>query len=434
MRARRAADVEAPVELRCAVGALRCPTVSRTAPILLVVLVLLVPLAAARPRPARRAVEAEDRLPRFGLTASAPRLETGCDDCRELVFRRPVGCELQRRTPGRKTYKCQREETRVVSIGAGGRLDVRRGATGPARNPYPLELVPQWRYCPFSEDAALEARLAPYEDPDVGRCYLLRPETPDTPLSHAAHLGSLQSLHPYLRFAVEQLIRHAAARGAEFKVISTVRAAKWTSRTRSERVKVGNRWKTVEETSTRYKGGGWHAFGLAVDVNLSHRKDLGSATSAYLRGGPERTAWLELGAQGESFGLIWIGRNDPGEIFHFEWHPGWPGLPRGALFQRLAGKADRDGIPTVWDELRFDAARETAFLHLRDAAGAASRTGPPQEEKPSKVRPAKRRPRAKASSSQEEEVQRRPETSPKKGPKKARNKAETVTRKRKRAR
>jgi hypothetical protein len=102
-----------------------------------------------------------------------------------------------------------------------------------------------------------------------------------------------------------------------------------------------------------------------VDVNLAHRNDLASASAAYVRGGEEREAWDRIGDLGEAFGLRWLGHGDPGEIFHFEWHPTWPGRPKGALLGRLNATQRKEGLPGVWKLLRREAGK-TAFEHLED--------------------------------------------------------------------
>ena len=64
--------------------------------------------------------------------------------------------------------------------------------------------------------------------------------------------------------------------------------------------------------------------------------------------------------------MYWLGKNDPGEIFHFEWRPGWTGLPRGDVARDLTAAVERGGPAAVWDRLRYDATRATALSALRD--------------------------------------------------------------------
>ena len=120
-------------------------------------------------------------------------------------------------------------------------------------------------------------------------------------------------------------------------------------------------WRAIRCTARRPS---WHTFGLAIDVNLAGRKGLKEATRAYLAGS-ERDAWLTLATAAERLGLYWLGRNDPDEIFHFEWRPGWTGLPHGELAESLERDKADGGVERVWERLRFDPSRPTALGALR---------------------------------------------------------------------
>lgn len=253
------------------------------------------------------------------------------------TLRRPYGCSARKaRYPGRVTYACRGEE--LVTPGA--------TATMLTDDPVivPSELVAVFRTCPFEPVAALDAqpdRFIAYEDADVGRCYMW------APLDRAAlatlgvydrhdHLGTI---HPYMAAVIRRALAESAADGDQLRVIS------------------GSR------------GGGkpsWHTYGLAVDVNLKHRKGLGEATAAYLRGGEERRAWVGFAATCERLGLYWLGRKDVGEIFHFEWRPGWTGLPRGEIVGLMSAAIADGDVSAAWQYTRYDATRKSAFRHLRD--------------------------------------------------------------------
>lgn len=313
----------------------------------------------------RRRADAEQREPPMGVEVAAAAHVCEAGGCRTEVFFRPIDCEVQKHLPTRNVMRCRAEERMEVSIGPGGVADTKALDDGPARNPYPWEFVGQWRRCPFAEDAELERAGVAYEDPEVGRCTVLR-DASAAALPAGRGLGMLKGLHPYLAEAARRMIAAAHARGDEIKVISGNRLPKkvtvWVTRT----VKHEGKPKEVKVQRTRYSGGGWHGFGLAIDVNLMHRKDLSSATAAFLEGPPERDEWLRLGEHGESLGLKWLGRTKPGEIFHFEWHPTWPGLPKGKLYRKLARRGDRKGLPAVWELLRYDPTRPSPFKHLQD--------------------------------------------------------------------
>jgi len=312
--------------------------------------------------PGARGGSPEQRQPRFGAEQT-PR--AGCDagDCLTQVFLRPSGCGLARRSPTRQTFNCTAEDRLEVVFSPDGAVRTRTLRAVRARNPYPGELTGQWRTCPFRSDRRLEAVAVPYEDPDVGLCYLLR-DVPPAPVPER-RLRNVGDLHPYLADCVRRMLADAAAEGDEFHVISVVRGPRKETTTMTKRVKRKGRWRRVKTEHHRFAGGGWHAFGLAFDINLRGHKSLKSATEAYLDG-RERAAWERIGALGERFGLKWVGRRKASEIFHFEWHPGWPGMPRGELYQRLAGLVDRRGREAVWARLRYDRKRQTAFRHLRD--------------------------------------------------------------------
>lgn len=305
------------------------------------------PAADGPPRP--RGTEAAQRQPRFGAEATPPSAPVPCTGkgCRTRIFSRPTDCAPHRRTRTRRTFRCQGEERLEVTFTGDGRIASKRTltSTGP-RNPYPGELVQQWRWCPFRREPRLarSPHITPYQDPDVGHCSLLRLEVHD-PAPRKARLKSLAKLHPYLADCMARIMSAAWARGERFRVISTIRRPK--------------------RKRGKWRGGGWHGFGLAVDVNYGSHRGLKSATRAYLRGG-DRGAWTRLGDAGEACGLKWIGRRDPDEIFHFEWHPGWPGRLRGELFQRLARLQHARGVPAVWPLLRYDRSRDTAYKHLDD--------------------------------------------------------------------
>jgi hypothetical protein len=260
-----------------------------------------------------------------------------------LTLRRPRDCRARRpRSDLRVLLDCRGEDRVRFVLGAAGEPEPLTATAEPVV--VPSELAQVFRSCPFEAVAALDAepdRFIAYEDRDVGRCYLY------APLDRAAlaTLGRydardhLATLHPFLAAVTLRMLAEAAAAGHRFRVISGVRAGGKPS---------------------------WHTFGLAVDVNIAGRKGLREATRAYLRGGSEAEAWRALAAVGERLGLYWLGRRDPDEIFHFEWRPGWTGLPRGEVARELGADVARAGPPAVWRRLRFDATRPTALSALRD--------------------------------------------------------------------
>lgn len=282
----------------------------------------------------------------------------------KIVFRRPFACESTGAWPSRReVVKCEAEDRMEVRLSPDGKYETRIIECEKSRNPYPTEIVRQWRYCPFRHEPRLDAMpdvFSVYEDPDVGLCYLFRPleQSELSRLYKQAGLSLTEKLHPYLAYSVKYLILRAREEGIAIKVISGLRPHTVTE----EWVKDGKSSKKVRKVAHRKT---WHAFGLAVDVNLEHRKDLASAIKAYQKDPEERRAWQRVGEIGQSLGLKWLGASDDKEIFHFEWHPTWPGRP-DTLQKRLESLQKKNGLQGVWRELSYDPERPTAFRHLED--------------------------------------------------------------------
>lgn len=313
---------------------------------------------APRP-PAMQAVALDRRDGAMAREASA--------DGVAYVFHRPFECRRLSRWYERNVQACAGDARMLVTLGHDGRVGTAPANDAPPRDRYPGELAHQWRHCPDGEDPRLAARpdlFARYEDPDVGPCYLYRPVDAAAleRLSGPARLASLDRLHPVLADATRQLVLRAAEAGIDLKVISTVRPHSVRSRT----VRVTGRDGRVRTVVRKTRATTLHAWGLAVDVNLAHRRDLSSATAAFRQGGPERATWEQVGRIGEELGLLWLGRLRPTEIFHFEWRPGLSGIPKGEEKRRLQRAQARGGNAAVWEMLRHDPKRPTAFRDLRD--------------------------------------------------------------------
>jgi hypothetical protein len=117
-------------------------------------------------------------------------------------------------------------------------------------------------------------------------------------------IADLQSLHPYFRDKVLQLIHACKAKGIELAVVETYR-------TRAKQ----NEYRAMGRRYTRSKAGhSKHQYGLAVDVVPV----IDSVVQWH-----NIALWRKVGAQGERLGLRWGGRwrhlFDPG---HFEWTGG----------------------------------------------------------------------------------------------------------------
>ena len=294
----------------------------------------------------------------------------------EVVLQRPSSCGPRDRWPSkREVLTCGREDRIRVRVLGDGSFTTEELPSAAPRPAYPIELVQQWRTCPFAVDArlaALPAVFAAYEDPDVGPCYLLRPLDPaDTrALEKRAHLKMLDGLHPLFADAIRALVVKARSEGIDVKVISGLRA--WTERVVwvTKKVKRGRTMTTVKVPRKVHKKT-WHQWGLGVDVNLLNRNDLASAVAAFRNDPEERRRWQRIGEIGQALGLKWLGAYDAEEIFHFEWHPSWPGRPDGVHGHLVKLHGGR-GNPGVWRGLQFDPARPTVFRDLRDDRDAVS--------------------------------------------------------------
>ncbi len=89
----------------------------------------------------------------------------------------------------------------------------------------------------------------------------------------------------------------------------------------------------------------WHNLGMAVDLNLRHRRSLEEANANYAE---DRHQWERIGEMAKGLGIIWGARYD--DIFHFEWHPGYHARIREHefnAFQALAGE-ELDDHREIW--------------------------------------------------------------------------------------
>lgn len=141
-------------------------------------------------------------------------------------------------------------------------------------------------------------------------------------------IADLQSLHPYFRDKVMQLIRICRSKGIELAIVETYRTATKQGEYRS----MGRRYTRVRAGFSN------HQYGLAVDV-VPVIKSVPQWHNIRL--------WKKLGPIGERLGLRWGGRwgrfFDPG---HFEWTAGvgayhlvqgkFPLVPKSSQYPCLA--------------------------------------------------------------------------------------------------
>ncbi|NOT73346.1 MAG: hypothetical protein HOP08_00360 [Cyclobacteriaceae bacterium] len=117
-------------------------------------------------------------------------------------------------------------------------------------------------------------------------------------------IADLQSLHPYFRDKVMELIRVCKTKGIELAIVETYR-------TRTKQ----NEYKTMGRKYTRASAGSSkHQYGLAVDVVPVIDSVIQWNNIAL---------WRKVGVMGERLGLRWGGRwRRPFDPAHFEWTGG----------------------------------------------------------------------------------------------------------------
>lgn len=131
---------------------------------------------------------------------------------------------------------------------------------------------------------------------------------------------ALESLHPELRARLERVVVGLRAAGDDLRILSVHRP--------------------LDRKQARLGHASWHAFGLAVDVNLPEYTSMRGALD---RMSSDRPRWERLGRLVEAEGMIWGGRWRVEEVFHMEWHPGMPAGLNGAPLTRLLSLAGSDG-------------------------------------------------------------------------------------------
>lgn len=139
----------------------------------------------------------------------------------------------------------------------------------------------------------------------------------------------LEGLHPHLQKLARELHRRAARAGIPLRII--------------------HGYAPYERRSRPGPGGmaNWHQFGLAFDVLIADRRDLGDGRRHFHEDDP---TWHRLGAIGQELGLVWGGIWRSYDPFHFEWHPGDDATISATDLRRflaLAGPAGKD-YRAVW--------------------------------------------------------------------------------------
>lgn len=153
------------------------------------------------------------------------------------------------------------------------------------------------------------------------------------PASEDAPQGKrhLERLHPEIRRLALELYRRAVAAGVPFRII--------------------HGYAPYKPRKGMGPGGmaNWHQFGLAFDVLIKDRRDIGDGKRHFA---DDDADWKVLGDIAIELGLVWGGvwksSYDP---FHFEWHPGDDPVINPQDLKRLLGKAGPDGknVEAVWE-------------------------------------------------------------------------------------
>ncbi len=174
-------------------------------------------------------------------------------------------------------------------------------------------------------------------------------------------VADLNSLHPYFRDKVKQLIRKAANKGIILRVVEAYR----TPTKQRE-------YKTMGRNYTRSAAGqSKHQFGLAVDV-------VPVVDSAAVWNSP--SLWRKVGLIGENLGLRWGGRwrnlYDPG---HFEWTGGLGSQHlKAGILPRVPDESypclheDLALLGKYWKSLEIEQAEQVRLMARQNTAVAGS--------------------------------------------------------------
>jgi hypothetical protein len=161
-------------------------------------------------------------------------------------------------------------------------------------------------------------------------------------------IADLNSLHPYFRDRIAELIQACKAQGIDLAIVETFR----THAKQSEYFGMGRKY-------TRSKGGkSKHQYGLAVDVvpvidGVAQWDDV--------------KLWRRIGVIGERMGLRWGGRwRSPYDPAHFEWTGGTttshlangihPAIPKLRSDDYPCIKEDLERLSKYWDAWEIEQA------------------------------------------------------------------------------
>ncbi|MFZ6011016.1 MAG: M15 family metallopeptidase [Bacteroidota bacterium] len=147
-------------------------------------------------------------------------------------------------------------------------------------------------------------------------------------------IADLQSLHPYFRDKIFDLIRNCRAMGIEVAIVESYR----TRAKQGEYFGMGRKY-------TRSKGGkSKHQYGLAVDI-----VPIVDSVAVW----DNVTLWKQIGVAGEKLGLRWGGRwRTPYDPAHFEWTGGTTTFQLATGQYPLIPRAKADQYPCIEDDVK----------------------------------------------------------------------------------
>lgn len=297
-----------------------------------------------------------------------------------LTFYRGEDCappERIRFSP-RRVRTCKAEAR--VSIQAAGAAPVRIQAlpnVQPRLPQLPTELARQWRTCPYKPIAAFEVAgspLVPYEDPQVGRCYLWRPldKVAWERIADKVHGERLEGAHPYLASVIRELAVRGAAQGIELYLLRSVAGmAIHRDKGAAHSSRKGKKHKPSKKKAKHYHHAGgrfvyMHPWGQAVDLTLGWKKPIMNPDGQYRSGTQVWRQFRTLGAWAQQMGLVWLGAHMRGELGHFEWHPTTWGTIDGADLSRRLALYRQGGVEKAQEALRYSPDLPSPFNALRD--------------------------------------------------------------------
>lgn len=166
----------------------------------------------------------------------------------------------------------------------------------------------------------LEVPASPEAHDDLADWEAEIPEAPEAFEVTEGMPRSFEKLHPEFRERMMRVLAQARAMGENPRILSGYRP--------------------LDRKRARRGRASWHAFGLALDINLA---EYTSMRGALANMGRDAARWERLGRLVEAEGMIWGGRWRAEEVFHIEWHPGMPEGLGGAHLAKLLALAGPDG-------------------------------------------------------------------------------------------